>query len=86
MNSWKVSGNTTGLGLELKKELQRGSRGMEYMKEKLWEREFGKSDMSPKLGKDILDIPKGRRAVQWPNGSEWKNEKNTGVSYARSNP
>jgi len=35
METSKVSCNTTGLGSELKKELLGGSRGMEFIMEKL---------------------------------------------------
>jgi len=60
--------------------------GTESITEKLWEREFGKGDMSPRLGRVIPDVHKGKGAVQRPNGFKWKNQKRTGVGYARSNP
>jgi len=85
METWKVSGNATRLGSELKEELLKGSWGPESITEKLWEREFGKSDMSPRLGKVIPDVNKGKGAVQPPNGSESTNHKKKEVSYARSN-
>jgi len=54
--------------------------------EKLWKREFGMGDMSSTLDRVIPDVHKSKGAVQWLNGSEWNNQKKTGVSYARSNP
>jgi len=81
-----VSGNTNGLGSELKEELQGGSRETEPITEKLSEIEFGKGGMSLRLGRVILEVVKGKGAVQWPNGSKWKNKNTTVVGYARSNP
>jgi len=74
MESWKVSGNHTRLGSELKTELQGGSGETESITENLWEREFGKDDMSPRLGSNIPDVHKGKGAVQWPNEFQWKNQ------------
>ena len=42
--------------------LQEGSRGTRSITEKLWEREFGKGDMSLRLGRVIPDIHKGKGA------------------------
>jgi len=59
---------------------------MESIMEKLGEREFGKGDMSPRQGRVIPDIHKGKGAVQRPKGSKWKKQKKTGVGYTRSKP
>ena len=70
-----MSGNATGLDSEITEELKGGSIEIESVTGKLWEREFGKGDMSLRLGRVIPEVHKGKGVVQWPNGSEWKNQK-----------
>ena len=65
-----MNGKATRLGFELKEELQGGSRGTESITEKLWKREFGKCNMSLRLGRVILDVNKSKGGVQWRNGSK----------------
>ena len=62
--------NATGLGSEIKEELQGGFRGTESIMDKSWETEFGKGDMSLRLGRVVPDVHKGKEAVQRPNVSE----------------